>query len=178
MNGWIVWKLHNPSHHIHAWEHIVSSHGLRPGLHDVDVIPDDAALDVLRRAVLRLERGANRREPPPQRRPRRRVRAQLLRGVVHRLRLHAQGVAAQVAFVRAKLVTGFARWVKGQAQGAKFVTGFSRWVKGKAQGMELGGFKLWVKWILNLYRAPPGARRACGSSARFPATRTRCSGTS
>jgi hypothetical protein len=31
---------------------------------------------------------------------------------------------------------------------AKFVTGFSRWVKGQAQRLEPGGFKLWVKcWI-------------------------------
>jgi hypothetical protein len=36
-------------------------------------------------------------------------------------------VAVQVAFGR-----------------AKFVTGFSRWVKGQAQGLEPGGFKLWV----------------------------------
>jgi hypothetical protein len=28
---------------------------------------------------------------------------------------------------------------------AKFVSGFSRWVKGQAQGLEPGGFKLWVK---------------------------------
>jgi hypothetical protein len=48
--------------------------------------------------------------------------------VVHR------GVAVHVAFER-----------------AKFVTGFSRWVKGQAQGLEPGAFKLWVNWILNLY---------------------------
>jgi hypothetical protein len=30
---------------------------------------------------------------------------------------------------------------------AKFVTGFSRWVKGQAQGLEPGAFKLWVNWI-------------------------------
>jgi hypothetical protein len=29
---------------------------------------------------------------------------------------------------------------------AKFVTGFSRWVKGQAQGLEPGAFKLWVSW--------------------------------
>jgi hypothetical protein len=28
-----------------------------------------------------------------------------------------RGVAVQVAFERAKFVTGFSRWVKGQAQG-------------------------------------------------------------
>ena len=38
-----------------------------------------------------------------------------------------RSVAAQVAFER-----------------AKFVTSFSRWVKGQAQGLEPGGFKLWV----------------------------------
>jgi hypothetical protein len=27
---------------------------------------------------------------------------------------------------------------------AKFVTGFSRWVKGQAQGLRPGAFKLWV----------------------------------
>jgi hypothetical protein len=41
--------------------------------------------------------------------------------------VHHQHVAAQVAFER-----------------AKFVTGFSRWVKGQAQGLEPGAFKLWV----------------------------------
>jgi hypothetical protein len=35
------------------------------------------------------------------------------------------------------------------------VTGFSRWVKGQAQGLEPGGFKLWVNCILNLYSPPP-----------------------
>jgi hypothetical protein len=30
---------------------------------------------------------------------------------------------------------------------AKFVTGFSRWVKGQAQGLQPGGFKLWVNCI-------------------------------
>jgi hypothetical protein len=34
------------------------------------------------------------------------------------------------------------------------VTGFSRWVKGQAQGMEPGGFKLWVNWICELVRGP------------------------
>jgi hypothetical protein len=30
------------------------------------------------------------------------------------------------------------------------VTGFSRWVKGQAQGLAPGGFKLWVNWILKV----------------------------
>jgi hypothetical protein len=34
---------------------------------------------------------------------------------------------------------------------AKFVTGFSRWVKGQAQGLEPGAFKLWVNCIRALY---------------------------
>ena len=36
---------------------------------------------------------------------------------------------------------------------AKFVTGFSQWVKGQAQGLEPGAFKLWVNWI-QLVQAP------------------------
>jgi hypothetical protein len=55
-------------------------------------------------------------------------------GVVRVARLADGGrvrdVAAQVACERAKCVTGFSRWVKGQAQ-----------------GMEPGGFKRWVNWI-------------------------------
>jgi hypothetical protein len=46
-------------------------------------------------------------------------------------------VAAQVAFVKADLGTGFSRWVNGQAQ-----------------GLEPGGFKLWVNWI-QVVQAPP-----------------------
>jgi hypothetical protein len=42
----------------------------------------------------------------------------------------ARGVAVQVAFER-----------------AKFVTGFSRWVKGQAQGLEPVAFKLWVSRV-------------------------------
>jgi hypothetical protein len=34
-----------------------------------------------------------------------------------------------------------------QCERAKFVTGFSRWVKGQAQGLQPGGFKLWVNCI-------------------------------
>jgi hypothetical protein len=37
---------------------------------------------------------------------------------------------------------------------AKFVTGFSRWVKGQAQGLEPGGFKLWVNCIQVVQRPP------------------------
>jgi hypothetical protein len=54
-------------------------------------------------------------------------------GVTRVLRPHHEtirGVAARVAFGR-----------------ATFVTGFSRWVKGQAQGLESGAFKLWVDWI-------------------------------
>ena len=56
---------------------------------------------------------------------------------------------------------------------AKFVSGFARWVKGQAQGLEPGAFKLWVKWIQLGQphrgagapgRAAPGA--ACGPRAR------------
>jgi hypothetical protein len=44
---------------------------------------------------------------------------------------------------------------------AKFVTGFPRWVKGQAQGLEPGAFKLWVNCIyFNLY-GPTAA--ACSS---------------
>ena len=45
---------------------------------------------------------------------------------------------------------------------AKFVTGFSRWVKGQAQGLEPGGFKRWVNckkiWVKRMQRVrpPPG----------------------
>ena len=38
---------------------------------------------------------------------------------------------------------------------AKFVTGFSRWVKGQAQRLEPGSFKLWVNCIRTC-TAPPG----------------------
>jgi hypothetical protein len=34
------------------------------------------------------------------------------------------------------------------------VTGFSRWVKGQAQGLQPGGFKLWVKNWIQLCTAP------------------------
>jgi hypothetical protein len=37
---------------------------------------------------------------------------------------------------------------------AKFVTCFSRWVKGQAQGLEPGGFKLWVTTRFDWYTAP------------------------
>ena len=42
----------------------------------------------------------------------------------------------------------------------KFVTGFSRWVKGQAQGLESGGFKLWVNWIQRVqpHRARDGVQ--------------------
>jgi hypothetical protein len=48
-----------------------------------------------------------------------------------------RGVAVQVGFRR-----------------AKFVTGFSRWVKGQAQGLEPGGFKLWVNVAFTTCTAP------------------------
>jgi hypothetical protein len=50
------------------------------------------------------------------------------------LRVRVRDVAAQVA-----------------RESAKFVTGFSRWVKGQAQGLEPGGFKLWVTTGFSLY---------------------------
>jgi hypothetical protein len=37
--------------------------------------------------------------------------------------------------------------VKEQNLRLYFVTGFSRWVKGQAQGLQPGGFKLRVNWI-------------------------------
>ena len=40
-----------------------SSEWLRPALDDEHVVPDDPALDILGRAVLRLERGADGGEP-------------------------------------------------------------------------------------------------------------------
>jgi hypothetical protein len=41
-----------------------------------------------------------------------------------------------------------------ECERAKFVTGFSRWVKGQAQGLEPGGFKLRVK-LDSTRTAPP-----------------------
>jgi hypothetical protein len=41
---------------------------------------------------------------------------------------------------------------------AKFVTCFSRWVKGQAQGWKPGGFKLWVNWILQPVQPPTVVR--------------------
>jgi hypothetical protein len=48
----------------------------------------------------------------------------------HVARVLARDVAAQAAFER-----------------ANFVTGFSRWVKGQAQGLEPSAFKLWVNFF-------------------------------
>jgi hypothetical protein len=45
-------------------------------------------------------------------------------------------------------------------ESAKFVTGFSRWVKGQAQGLEPGAFKLWVNWIQLAHSPPPRVLRA------------------
>jgi hypothetical protein len=36
---------------------------------------------------------------------------------------------------------------KGKVGSAKFVTGFSRWVKGQAQGLGPVAFKLWVNRV-------------------------------
>jgi hypothetical protein len=49
-------------------------------------------------------------------------------------------------------------------QKTKFVTGFSRWVKGQAQGLEPGGFKLWVTTGFSLY-SPASSPPPAGATA-------------
>jgi hypothetical protein len=51
---------------------------------------------------------------------------------------------------------------------AKFVTGFSRWVKGQVQGLQPGGFKLWVNWIrATCTGSPPLVRCAAPRAPAF-----------
>jgi hypothetical protein len=68
-------------------------------------------------------------------------------------------VAPPVLVVRRVLVRrGVVRHTL-RLKSATFVSGFSRWVKGQAQGLQPGGFKLWVNWIRELLQPRRGARR-------------------